>query len=435
MVPWEGLEPSRPYGQRILSPLRLPIPPPGQLGGKIGNAADLFAENKLSVSENREFSRRTALLPLIPLAARVPTRPDQLKMPTLPKSLDATASAHLSTATMQIARFRGSLDWMLALPAWEDCLGCSLSDLGFKGKRQGINQRNALRSLPIEQKQELVRHALENGLPRPSATEAKRLANLWGVTQYRARPDLSPPSEKQWQNLQSNILLRTSTRYEQYKNAQSDLFAKHQTIAIEGALAICSQPSQREDACQEARLALLEAIDRVDPSENFEAYARQWIKRRVLNFLMQERVPVKAPINLISKSLRGLPEANPVLQKAIREGTVRLDDVQSPPSQHDRNLSTQAKDSPDETASATDDSALIAYALSHLTEKQREVVELRFGLGNETHNQSLSQIAEKTGISRQQVFQREKRALIALRESLAPLAAERSFHASAQRSY
>jgi hypothetical protein len=29
MVPGGGLEPPRPYGQRILSPLRLPIPPPG----------------------------------------------------------------------------------------------------------------------------------------------------------------------------------------------------------------------------------------------------------------------------------------------------------------------------------------------------------------------------------------------------------------------
>jgi hypothetical protein len=28
LVPGEGVEPSRPCGQRILSPLRLPIPPP-----------------------------------------------------------------------------------------------------------------------------------------------------------------------------------------------------------------------------------------------------------------------------------------------------------------------------------------------------------------------------------------------------------------------
>lgn len=64
MVPGEGLEPSRPYGQRILSPLRLPIPPPG-LWYRIGNAAGFFSENKLSVFLNaipsRPFGRKAYL--------------------------------------------------------------------------------------------------------------------------------------------------------------------------------------------------------------------------------------------------------------------------------------------------------------------------------------------------------------------------------------
>jgi hypothetical protein len=32
LVPGAGIEPARPYERGILSPLRLPIPPPGQLG-------------------------------------------------------------------------------------------------------------------------------------------------------------------------------------------------------------------------------------------------------------------------------------------------------------------------------------------------------------------------------------------------------------------
>ena len=34
MVPTPGLEPGRPYGQGILSPLRLPIPPSGRFYNK-----------------------------------------------------------------------------------------------------------------------------------------------------------------------------------------------------------------------------------------------------------------------------------------------------------------------------------------------------------------------------------------------------------------
>ena len=35
MVPRAGLEPARPFGQRILSPQRLPIPPPGHCEKKM----------------------------------------------------------------------------------------------------------------------------------------------------------------------------------------------------------------------------------------------------------------------------------------------------------------------------------------------------------------------------------------------------------------
>ena len=35
MVPTPGLEPGRPYGQGILSPLRLPIPPSGHTNKKL----------------------------------------------------------------------------------------------------------------------------------------------------------------------------------------------------------------------------------------------------------------------------------------------------------------------------------------------------------------------------------------------------------------
>ena len=42
MVPTPGLEPGRPYGQGILSPLRLPIPPSGLGNILIPNKYILF---------------------------------------------------------------------------------------------------------------------------------------------------------------------------------------------------------------------------------------------------------------------------------------------------------------------------------------------------------------------------------------------------------
>ncbi len=354
----------------------------------------------------------------------MPTSPHNQLLPSLP-----------SPARMQVARFRGALDWMIAHPKWEDHLVCSLNELGFKGQRQGINQRSALRALPIEQKQELLRHGLEQGLPTPSFAEAKRLARNWGVTQYRARSDFGRPSQTEWLALQKKVLIRICARYEQYKESQSELFSQYQHLPVEGALAHCSSPSQREDACQEARLALLESIDRIEPNAHFEAYARQWIKRRILNFLMQERVPVKAPINLISKSFRGKAGASPILKKAIREGTVQLDNPLHANELLGDSLTSEPCRSPQRAAMRSDEIDRLNQALSALTPKQREVVERRFGLGDTPSCQSLSQIAAGAGISRQQIFQREKRALQALKSKLLQLEPELQFEPAGASGY
>ncbi|MDQ8197117.1 sigma-70 family RNA polymerase sigma factor [Pelagicoccus enzymogenes] len=354
----------------------------------------------------------------------------------MPEILESCTQYRTSSpADQQVARFRGSLDWMLAHPKWEDALVCSLLMLGFKGKRQGIKQRSALRSLPLEQKQELVRHALAQGLPIPSFAEAKRLAQLWGVTSYRARSDFGRPSQCEWETLSQRLLIRISARYELYKSAQSELFAAYHGLAVAGAVESCSAPSQREDACQEARLALLEAIDHIDPSQNFEAYARRWIKRRVLNFVMTERLPVKAPINVISKSFRGVAGANPLLLKAIREGTLQLDQPDCPEISSDPNLTSEPANSPQRTAMQVEELACLRQALSQLTEKQREVISCRFGLGEHGESLSLSQVADRVGISRQQIFQREKRALQSLKTALVGLQRERQFQVPAASGY
>lgn len=354
----------------------------------------------------------------------------------MPKRTESLAPAQSpSSAAHQVARFRAGLDWMLAHPLWEESLACISQELGFKGQRQGISQRSALRSLPLEQKQALLRHALQRELPTPSHAEAKRLARLWGATRYQGRSDFGRPSNPEWQALQQAVLIRICARYEQYKESQSQLFCQFQNLASEGARAHCSAPSLAEDACQEARLALLEAIDRIEPSENFAAYACQWIKRRVRNFAMEQRLPVKAPLNLISQSFRGQPGANPILEKAIREGTLQLDSPTPSAGELDPNLASEPESSPQQVAMRSDEGDQLRQALSKLTAKQREVVDSRFGLGDSPHCQSLAQIAQRAGISRQQIFQREKRALLALRSHLAELESERSLEPAGSRGY
>lgn len=347
-------------------------------------------------------------------------------MPQLETKTASARPAGLKTAALQIARFRALLDWSLALPIWEAAIAIALHELQIVAGRQGVSQATALRSLPIEQKQRIVRNILATELARPSFAESKRLARLAGIDLQNDSKSFDKLSSKNWVALRQRLTLRLASRYDQYKTAQNELFAYYYSLPLACSAKWVSQPRLREDACQEGRLALLEAIDRIDPEQGFEAYARQWIERRLRNFVMREQIPVKAPINLISKSLRSEKDSCQALNKAIREGSVQLDDP-SQPKEADAFLRSEETDAPNRLAIQSDESEVIEKALSELTDKQRLVVEYRFGLSEEPSPLTLAQIAQRTGISRQQVFQREQRALQKLQQILAPLNRERAF--------
>lgn len=330
----------------------------------------------------------------------------------------------LRKAALQVARFRTTLDWALALPAWEQAIGAGLQKLRIRAKRQGVSRATALRSLPIEQKQRLLKTLLSGRqLPRLCFAQTCRLARQNGLPFQSAGRTFDKLPPKRWDELRNKISLRLTARYQLYKDAQDEIFAHFYSLPSHCCSKLCSQPRLKDDALQEARLGLLEAIDRIDPEDNFEAYARQWIERRVRNFLMREQLPVKAPVNLISKSLRAESGGNERLAQAIREGIVQIDllDQTEDAISHPNDA---PEDSPDQIASENDQRRAIAAALLALTDKQRQVVEYRFGLSADPTPLSLAQVAERTGISRQQVFQREKRALQKLGTLLAPLREE-----------
>lgn len=311
---------------------------------------------------------------------------------------------------LQVMRFRGALDWLLALPRWEDAFALSASELELPGKRQGISRTAALRSLRIEHKFSLLKHALAGGLETPSHREALALARKLGITAYQSRPDFERPSSKDWQRLAKLVQTRLSSLYSSYKDAQGELYNHFQRLPESLAHEVCSNLGLLDDAKQEARLALLDAIDHISDQGCFESYARQWIKRRIQNTMMRSKLPVSAPINLISKTLRQMDGANAVLAKALRDGTVVLDNTASEDTLAPCSSIERYPD-PAEEAESFDIRLNIQLALHSLTDKQREVVALRFGFDPGGSSLSLSEIAMRTGISRQQVHQREKRAL------------------------
>ena len=131
----------------------------------------------------------------------------------------------LKRAALQIARFRAILDWALALPQWEAPIDLSLKRLDIKAGRQGVSQATALRNLPIEKKYRIMRTILSGELPTPCFSETNRLARLTGITVHDRSPTFDRLPSAKWDELRKKITLRLATRYQQYKNAQQELFA------------------------------------------------------------------------------------------------------------------------------------------------------------------------------------------------------------------
>lgn len=328
-------------------------------------------------------------------------------------------------ASLVIARFRNALDTTLGIPEWQDRIRSVVEDLQLPGQRQGISFVHAVLSLPLESKRDIANRLFEAPPGRLKRSSALDLTRAWGATD---RPGTATEiTLSQWRDLRRELALRLSSRYRSYKNAQRLLYQSYEYISIQSAKEICRSSSRQEDCEQEGALGLLQAIDRIEPNKPFASYAFQWTRRRIRNYLMKNSIPISAPVNLISKaSLSEGYDNNSSDSKAL---TLALNCLQQPHldfstgSNASAPIPTELETeilSPIAAAARADLVDVLERALAQLSTKQREVLALRFGVLNQEVIDTLQGIARATGISRQQVARREKRALAKLEGLFSP---------------
>jgi RNA polymerase sigma factor (sigma-70 family) len=343
-------------------------------------------------------------------------------MPPRPPETDATPAASgesLDLARRIVVSCRRRLDWMMMLPDLESLLEEAVAELELRGRRQGIGLRAALEALPIEHKFMVLRWVLPHFKKLFATQWAAKLASDWGIALPPIDTLEAHLSATQWETFRDDLASALGREQRRYKQAQATLFHQHRHLVRMTVARIVYSHSRQDDAVQEGSLAMLAAIDRIDSgSGSFEAYAQQWIARAVRNFLLRERLPVHAPVNLVSQALCGGGGAG-ALHQAMLERPVELDAADSI-----LEIADAAAVKPDVEAARTDARETIKVGLARLTPKQREVVELRYGLHDGGAPMTIQEIARRVGITHQQVSMREKRAIEALATLLAPLAAE-----------